>query len=86
MDAEVERIKDAHYANLRKRNCIIIEQSDYGYRVHQWSPDGVAPQSDYDIPQEAAARALQLLKIKEPVKPQDWPEEVCIGNISTDQN
>ena len=86
MDAELERIKDEHIANLRKRHCIIIEHGDYGYRVHQWSPDGVAPQSDYDTPHEAAARTLQLLKIKEPVKPQDWPEEVCVGSSSTDGN
>jgi len=81
MDTEVERIRDEHYSNLRKRNCIIIEQVDYGYRVHQWSPDGVAPQSDYDTPHEAAARALQLLRITEPIKPQDWPEEVRVGFI-----
>ena len=81
MDAELERIKDEHIANLRKRNVIMIETSDYGFRVHQWSPDGVAPQSDYDTPHEAAARALQLLKIKEPVTPQDWPEQAQIGTI-----
>lgn len=86
IDAEVERIRDEHYANLRKRDCIIIERSDYGYRVHQWSPGGVAPQSDYDTPHEAIARALQLLKVSEPVKRQDWPEEVCIGTISTGDN
>ena len=82
MDAEVERIKDEHYANLRKRNVIMIEQSDYGYRMHQWSPDGVAPQSDYDTPHEAAARALQLLGIAEPIAPQSWPEQVQIGTIN----
>jgi hypothetical protein len=84
MDAELERIKDEHIANLRKRRAIMIETSDYGYCVHHWSPDGVAPTSDYDTPHEAAARALQLLGIKEPVKPQDWPEEACIGSISTE--
>lgn len=84
MDAEVEKIKDDQIAYLRKRNLIIIETSDYGYQVHQWAPDGVAPQSDYDTPHEAVARVAQLLKITEPIKPQDWPEEVCVGSISTD--
>lgn len=84
MDAELERIKDEHVANLRKRHVIMIEQADYGYRVHQWSPDGVAPQSDYDTPHEAVARAMQLLKVTEPVKPQDWPEEVCVGFLETE--
>lgn len=81
MDVELERIKDEHVANLRKRHVVMIETSDYGYRVHQWSPDGVAPQSDYDTPHEAAARALQLLGIREPVTPQSWPEEVQIGFV-----
>lgn len=81
MDAEVEQIKDEHYANLRKGHCIIVERSDYGYRVHQWSPDGVAPQSDYDTPHETIARVMQLLEVKEPVSPQAWPEEVCVGVI-----
>lgn len=84
MGWSIEEIKDENYANLRGRTCIIIEQSDYGYRVHKWTPDGVAPQADYDTPHEAAARAMQLLGIKEPVKPQDWPERVCIGRIETD--
>jgi hypothetical protein len=82
MDQEVEQIKDEHYANLCKRFVVMIERSDYGYRVHQWSPDGVAPQSDYDTPHEAAARAMQFLGIKEPVTPQDWPEQVCVGTIN----
>lgn len=85
MGWSIDEIKDEHIANLRNRNLIIIEAGDYGYRVHQWMPDGVAPQSDYDTPHEAAARVLQLLKIKEAVKPQDWPEEVCIGRIETDE-
>lgn len=83
MDAEVSRIKDEHYAKLRTRRVVMIEHSDYGYRVHEWSPDGVAPQSDYDTPNEAAARAMQLLGIKDAVKPQDWPESVCVGSITT---
>lgn len=85
MGWNIDEIKNEHIANLRKRDVIMIEKSDYGYRVHHWTPDGVAPQSDYDIPQEAAACVLQLLKITEPVKPQDWPERVCIGRIETDE-
>lgn len=81
-DPDVERIKDRHFADLRRREVIAIVKHDYGYKIHQWSADGVAPQSDYDTPQEAAARALQLLGLKEAVKPQDWPEEVHIGTIS----
>lgn len=81
VDAQVERIKDEQISDLRKRNLIMIETSDYGYRVHQWSPDGVAPQSDYDTPHEAVSRVAQLLKITSPINPQDWPEKACIGSI-----
>ena len=66
MDAELERIKDEHFAVIRKRDIVMIVKGDYGWEVHQWSPDGVAPQSEYDTPHEAAARALQLLKIEVP--------------------
>ena len=81
MDAELERIKDEHFAVIRKRDIVMIVKGDYGWEVHQWSPDGVAPQSEYDTPHEAAARALQLLKIEESVAPQDWPETCCIGRV-----
>lgn len=81
MDNELEAIKDEWIAKLRKGDVVMIERSDYGFRVHQWSPDGVAPQSEYDTPQEAVARVAQLMMIKEPITPQDWPEEVQIGKI-----
>lgn len=80
-EREIEIIKDKHFDNLRKRRVFMIEAADYGYRVHEFLPDGVAPQSDYDTPHEAAARLLQLMGIKEPVTPQDWPESVCISTI-----
>lgn len=79
MDAEVEKIKHEHFAAIKARHVILIVKSDYGYQVEQWSPDGVAPSSDYDTPQEATARALQLLKLKEPVTPQSWQEIAQIG-------
>lgn len=79
MDAEVEEIKREHFEALKSRNVILIVKSDYGYQIGQWSPDGVAPTSDYDTPQEAAARACQLLDLKEPVTPQNWPEIAQMG-------
>jgi hypothetical protein len=79
MDAEVEQIKRDHFDALRSREVILLVKHDYGWHVEQWTPTGVAPTSAYDTPQEAAARALQLMKIKEPVVPQDWPEVAQIG-------
>lgn len=79
MDAEVEEIKREAFADLKARRVIMLVEADYGFDVRQWTPDGVAPTSSYDTAQEAAGRACQLLGLKEPVKPQDWPETVGIG-------
>ncbi len=76
---EVDEIKRKRFEDLQTREVIMLVKHDYGYRVEQWLPGGVAPPSDYDTPQEAAARACQLLKLTEPVKPQDWPEIAQIG-------
>lgn len=80
MDAEVEQIKNDSFADIKTRRVIMLVEADYGFDVRQWSPDGVAPTSSYDSAQEAAARALQLLGLKEPISPQDWPETVGIGD------
>lgn len=82
MDAEVEQIKQDRFAALKSREVVLLVKHDYGYQVEKWFPDGVAPTSDYDTPAEAAARAMQLLGLKEPVKPQDWPEIAQIGGDS----
>lgn len=80
-DETIRAIKDGHYLDLVGREVFMVEGTDYGWRVQHWTKDGVAPQSDYDTPHEAAARLLQIMGIKEPVKPQDWPERVCVGRI-----
>lgn len=79
MTTEIEAIKLEHFEAIKGRCVILIVQHDYGYQVEHWLPDGVAPTSDYDTPQEAAARTCQLLKLTEPVTPQDWPEIAQIG-------
>jgi hypothetical protein len=73
-DREVDEIKAECFERLGERWSIAIVKSDYGWRVEQWTGDSIFPSSDYDTPQEAAARALQLLGISEPVTPQTWPE------------
>lgn len=79
MQDEIDQIKRQRFDALKSRDVILIVKADYGYQVEQWSAEGVAPTSDYDTPQEAAARALQLLKLTEPVTPQDHPEIAQIG-------
>jgi len=82
MDCEVEVIKRSTFEQFKGKNLIIIEQeADRCFTVHQWSEDGVAPQSSYDTAPEAIARAMQLLKVKQVVGPQDWPEVACIGGL-----
>jgi hypothetical protein len=79
-EEEIAQIKLEHFEKLKSRRLIILVEADYGFDVEQWMPDGVAPTSSYDTAQEAAARVLQLLKLKDPVTPQNWPEVVGIGS------
>ena len=85
MSIAVRSIKRAHYERLKSGDVLMIETSQNGYVVHQWSADGVAPQSTHKTPMEAVARVAQLMKITSPVVPQSWPETVQIGAITTDQ-
>lgn len=63
-----------------KRRWIIVEEGDGTYSIHEHMTDGVAPPTIKPGKREVAARFLQLLGIG-PVAPQDYPEEVCIGEI-----
>ena len=80
MDAEVEKIKRDSLSELMGRRVVMIIETENGYCVDQWLPDGVAPRSFYHTAQDAAARALQLLKLTAPVTPQRWPEIAEIGD------
>jgi hypothetical protein len=80
MTDEIAEIKREHFDAISSREVILVVKSDYGWNVEHWFPDGVAPTSSYDIAQEAAARALQLMKLKEPITPQAWPEIAEIGS------
>jgi hypothetical protein len=63
-----------------KRRWIVVEEADGTYSIHEHMTDGVAPPCVKPNKREVAARLLQLLQIG-PVAPQDWPEEVCVGEI-----
>jgi len=86
MDIGTRSIKREHYERLKSSSAIIIETTADGYVVHQWSRDGVAPQSTYATAPEALARAAQLMKVASPVVPQNWPEQVQIGSVSAEQS
>lgn len=76
----LEEIRAHHRARFEPCTRWLIVEINGRYEVHVWTVDGVAPPSTYDTKRQAAARLLQLLKIG-PVRPQTWPEEVCIGYV-----
>ena len=85
MDIETRSIKREHYERLKSGAVLMIETTGDGYVVHQWTTEGVAPQSTYATPAEAVARVAQLAKVSDPVVPQSWPEEAQIGSVTTEQ-
>jgi hypothetical protein len=83
--SEMDDIRDENYAAIKNREVVMLIKADYGWEVAHWlGSGGIAPTSSYDTPQEAGARALQLLKLTEPVKPQAWPEIAQIGGDGRD--
>lgn len=78
--SEMDEIRQQNFERFKSREIVMLIMADYGWDVAHWlASGGVAPISSYDTPQEAAARVCQLLKLTEPVKPQDWPEIAQIG-------
>jgi len=77
---EMDNIRKQNFECFKDREVVMLIKADYGWEVAHWlGSGGVAPTSAYDTPQEAAARACQLLRLTEPVTPQDWPEVAQIG-------
>jgi hypothetical protein len=82
--SEMDDIRQRNFERLKGREVVMLIKGDYGWEVAHWlESGGVAPTSSYDTPQEAAARACQLLKLTDPVAPQDWPEIAQIGEGSS---
>ena len=83
VDEEIEAIRWENLKRITKaRRTIMVVEIDGKFEVHDHSPTGIAPCSEYESKQKAAARVLQLLHIG-PVAPQTWPEIACIGNVTT---
>lgn len=82
LDPEITKIQQDWQESYRlAHRWMITQEPDGSYSVHQHQIDGVAPASTYPTKEQAAARLLQLLGLKDPVTPQNWPESVCIGYI-----
>jgi translation initiation factor 2 alpha subunit (eIF-2alpha) len=84
MAREIEEIRQENFKRIaRAHKTIMIVDIDGHFEVHSHTPDGIGPPSSYLTKQKAAARVLQLLGVG-PVAPQTWPEEVCVGSVSTE--
>lgn len=90
-DQEIAEIKQRTFETFKDaRQLWIIEERGADFIVHNWNgpsyPNGagVGPPSPYPTLRKAAARLMQLLHIG-PVAPQTWPEEVCIGSVTMDE-
>ena len=78
---DMEEVRRQNIEVLAGREVVLLIKAPYGWEVGHWlASGGTAPTSGYDTPQEAAARACQLLGLKDPVTPQDWPEIAQIGD------
>lgn len=63
-----------------KRRWIVVEEGDGTYTIHEHTKDSVYPPVTKKNLRETASRLLQLFNIG-PVAPQDYPEQVCVGEI-----
>lgn len=77
---DINEIKNEHYENNRDKPIFAIVQDGDTFGVYQQTRDSVAPYIKYPTAQLAASRILQLLQLG-PTAPQDYPEEVGIGEI-----
>jgi hypothetical protein len=85
IEEEIEHIRQENLSRIAlAHRTIMIVEIDGKFEVHEHTPTGIAPVSDYPTKQKAAARVLQLLHIG-PVAPQTWPEAVCIGTVYSDE-
>jgi hypothetical protein len=86
----IASIKTDTFEILRNASRVwIIEENQSGFRVHAWTGSGsefgpgVAPPTSYPTVRSSVARLLQLLRIG-PVSAQTWPEDICVGTITSE--
>lgn len=63
-----------------KHRWIIVEEVDGTFTIHEHKRDSVFCPTPKKTAREVAARMLQLLNVG-PTAPQDWPEEIFVGEI-----
>lgn len=66
------------------RSIVINERSDGTFLIEEFTPESVFPTIEKKDSLSCGRRILQLLNLKEPVAPQDWPEKVGITEVEHD--
>lgn len=80
-DHGIAEIRSHYHSDwLKRRLWAISENPDGSFTVHEHSPDGVAPPTEYQTMRKAVSRLLQIMGTGV-VPPQTWPERVCIGTV-----
>lgn len=61
-----------------------IEETRDGFVLKQLDLDGetVLPWTTKPTAEGIIARLMQMMGVKEPVSPQDYPEQICLGEIN----
>lgn len=67
------------------RTIEIHELSDGTFNICEYEGENIIPHTAKKTAYEVVARVAQILGIKEMIKPQDWPEDICIGEIEEPQ-
>jgi hypothetical protein len=83
---DIAGMQRSHEERLRATTRWLIAETEDGFEVHQWTVDGVAPWAEKETREAAAARLLQLMGIGHAIIPQNYPERVCIGNVTMKDN
>lgn len=79
---EFDEIRAEWFEDYRKKAVVMIIAQPEGYfTVYQHSAGGVGPPTEYQTAKEAVARLAQLLDLKDPITPQNWPEHIQIGSV-----
>ena len=58
---------------------MIVQRGPDDFEVALHSEGNVFPSTSYPTAEQALARLAQLMGVKHPIKPQDWPEDIQIG-------
>jgi hypothetical protein len=82
MDAEMDEMQ-AYWPTVwrHKHRWTIVDEGDGTFSVHEHTSDSICPPITKPNKRDAAARLLQCMGLG-PVAPQDYPEEICVGEIT----